>query len=130
MNQENKFRGKFLDTGEWVYGGFLTEYKDSSGDVHETIIDECGCMYEIVPNTGGLSSGLKDKNRTEIYEGDILLSYGVKYEVVYTCDAFIFIGRPINNLGRTELLWNLVAGYEPCKIIGNIHDNPELLKTE
>ncbi len=125
MNREIKFRGKRLDNGEWVCGSLvIDDYGNCQiiefADHHEQ-------WHDVDPATVGQYTKLKDENGKEIYDGDILLSYGVKYKVVYTCAA---MGIPINNLGRTEFLWSLVTGYEPCEIIGNIHDNPELLKTE
>lgn len=72
-----------------------------------------------------LSSGLKDKNQIEIYQGDFIqrLSWGHIYE-----DA---IGQVVFKDGAfTETYWGntLLAHSEVCFIIGNIHQSPELFR--
>lgn len=75
-------------------------------------------------------TGLKDKNGTEIYEGDVVEAWGSPYRVVWSeayagwAGAFAGIGPP-----HDDPLWHMFDGDEP-EIIGNIHENPELLKAE
>ena len=67
--------------------------------------------------------GQGDINNTEIYEGDILLTDEAnwKAKVIYNYDGFML--RGLNNKG-----FSCSPSYKNCEIIGNIHENKELLK--
>ena len=102
-----KFRGKDA-TGQkgWVYGDL----------VHG---------YEVVPDTVGQFTGLLDKNGKEIYEGDIIKCGGCKplLEVRVVSGVFSFLwGGDLDNKFSTGS-----PTHEWAEVVGNIHDNPELL---
>lgn len=106
MNRTIKFRGKSLNTNMWVYGDLLHKGK-------KTFIE-----YEVIPETVGQFTELTDKNGREIYEGDIMQIGTEKAVVIYSANGFY---QKIINDGPTYCNFNM---YE---VIGNIHDNPELI---
>ena len=141
------FRGKLkVDNGEhkkgdWVFGD-LVRIKD--GEKTSTMIYGFG---EVDPSTVGQDTGLTDKYGKKIFKGDIIKSdngrisaisvvlYG-KFEPKHFYDLIERYVRP----RPTEKLYGLFAksteGEEmllsECshliEVIGNIHDNPELLE--
>lgn len=133
MTREIKFRGKRIDTGEWVYGNLLQDsglcFIGKNIEVFkEAPFNEC----LVNPDTVGQYTGLKDRNGKEIYEGDILL-----HEERYNLGLFKdyikvewedagYIATVLNNESK-----GLVQPLEYCTdypVCGNIHDNPELLE--
>lgn len=68
-------------------------------------------------------TGLKDKNDVEIYESDIILYQGCKGEVYYCNDTCMFMAK----FKTTHSAWSFDSMDDEITIIGNIHENPELL---
>ena len=120
------FRGKRLDNGEWIYGSLFVGFKKCY------ICPEAIAMYnfdgalclggfiEVDPSTVGQYIGLKDKHGKRIIDGDIISFRAVRPHVVRFEDgAFILEDSAIP-----------IPFAIKSEIIGNVHDNPELLKDE
>ena len=129
MNRPIKFRAKGKYDGQWHYGGLI---QVSKGYSIATKIEDAFEMCAVDPETIGQFTGLYDKNGKEIYEGDIIL-YGdsIQYEVVFRHGAFgylIYGGEFISYAGNTNFTFNPLNRSKKHEVIGNIYDNPELLK--
>ena len=121
-----KFRGKDIETGKWIYGDLIQRigYMPSIIYAYEHNGKICYGECAVKRETVGQFTGLLDKNGKEIYEGDILqeIGSGKTVLVVYEAPQFCYAD---NSFGYKFL--NLPENYT---VIGNIHDNPELLKAE
>lgn len=130
--REILFRGKRTDNGEWVEGSYLKWYflpgmndwiVPLSGASSRLI--ECIEHHNVVPATLGQYTGLQDKNGNRIFEGDIVrgrdaLEKGLVVEgyIDHQYGSFCIVGDLM-----THFRW---LDYE-VEVIGNIHDNPELI---
>lgn len=133
-----KFRGLKVDSNELVYGSLVNNlwtysenHKWHKLPVCEIITDSEECSdYEemqaneqnvtVDPNTVGQFTGQKDVNGKEIYENDIVM-HGESIRIVeYRWSNFSLI-RP----SGTDTI--LLSFSPKCYVIGNIHQNPELL---
>lgn len=132
--REGEFRGRRLDNGEWIEGDLVRHYENQRrfilyGQMAYTYT-ECGIerlvserFHEVDPATVGQYTGLRDEDGKKIYEGDIVLisdthTVFVEYSEERAAFAFTCKNRPM-------CADFLEVYYE---VIGNIHDNPELLK--
>ena len=122
MNREILFRGKRVDSSEWFEGSYWL----SRSAVRETtyITDGYGNLFCVIPETVGQYTGLNDKNNVKIFEGDILKFRSGIYSVEWDNEHSKFLQRN-GQFSRELHIW--IAKSE---IVGNIHDNPELLKGE
>lgn len=132
--REILFRGKQIDTGALVEGAFcMKDCDDPFGELVDrpSIIKyeepHSGYWFRVDPETVGQFTGLTDKNGKKIFEGDIVEvnheAYpGVRGEVFFKNGSFM-----LKNVSDVLSLY----GFLPwCKVIGNIHDNPELLEED
>ena len=143
--REILFRGKRIDNGVWLYGS-LRQYKDGTCGICDRELEH---TYRVDPSTIGQYTGLTDKNGKKIFEGDILgltctaypqekelfsVRYG-PYEIAYEdeCESDCVVGWYTKGVGRSKSWgeYSLFADAEKAdlyyEVIGNIHDNPELI---
>ena len=127
--REILFRGKRIDNGEWVEGYFVNLWLMHYQKHQPIITDNNAVSYDVDPPTVGQYTGLTDKNGKKIFEGDIVAiergwNETVKYHVFFDPQICGFIGDSINYIGFTTFGDDGIN----MEVIGNIHDNPELLK--
>ena len=129
--REILFRGKRKYSDEWVEGDFYKVDcfcfiipRNSNGTYSRgknTLKNVYPCN-ECIPGTIGQYTGLTDKNGTKIFEGDI-----VKYPIGTFVVKFLS-GTFCCSLIEDDYLTDICSIHNACEVIGNIHDNPELLK--
>lgn len=138
--REILFRGKRVDNGEWVEGDLLRSRGKCYIHEHIDPFDYLGelsgfiKMYEVIPETVGQYTGLTDKNGKKIFEGDIVRNnkYGEDndtydyYSTIFSNGSFR--AQYLDNLKYTPKIYDIY--FEGYEVIGNIHDNPELLQED
>jgi hypothetical protein len=124
--REIEFRGQREDTGKWVYGGIHYYYGEVAGErAYIILVGIIPKFINVIPKTVGEYTGLKDSAGKMIFEGDIVKSEGENYIIEYIKALCAFEMKSINRDRRLKL-YNSVYSL----IIGNIHDNPELVSRE
>jgi uncharacterized phage protein (TIGR01671 family) len=144
--REIKFRGKRVDNGEWVYGAVLETSMSGVyiiGTKKRTRPSRTGIsigdivwQHEVMPETVGQFTGLHDKSGKEIYEGDIVTASWYDYdepnhdttgEVIFAEGWMAYTIWDEENKIMSEL--NGQGCYKwDIEVIGNIHENPDLLE--
>ena len=117
--REILFRGKRVDNGEWVFGYYV------SAAARDCILQSLGCLWnDVIPSTVGQYTGLTDKNGKKIFEGDIVTmpayAGGKHKAVVYFKNGKFAVDG--SNYSFKDI------APKRMEVIGNKHDNPELLK--
>lgn len=132
--REILFRGKRVNNGEWTEGDLIQSRdktyihpKANSFRVSETGLSKLIVLREVYPETVGEYTGLTDKKGKKIFEGDIIICDTSMYRhvtgiVKYSENASCYYIEVLNS--SNDYLFNC----ENILIIGNIHDNPELLE--
>lgn len=146
--REILFRGK-TEQDEWVYGSFIPDGFESVLGVQDYAIGYIktygqlnglklvkGVMVEVDRETVGQYTGLTDKNGNKIFEGDIVeekswLSWR-RYFIKFYDGAFCHtkLKNDAMPLCDSEFGYALDGECYELEVIGNIHDNPELLEVE
>ena len=131
-----KFRGNVKGKCDWVYGSLLV-YGDGEHNIHVPRKHNYKLdAWNVVPETVGQFTGLTDRNGKEIYEGDIITVNG-RYPRVVLWDKMSWSLMPTKFYQDKDFWvmnlqhpgpdwWEKFAGE--FEVIGNIHDNPELIK--
>ena len=126
--REPLYRGKRVDNNEWVYGWYAPLVCNDK-TIIPNIRDKNGSDWKVIPETVGQYTGLTDKNGKMIFEGDIVRYGDTIHEVVF---------EQRNGTAYFGLVYSMIEtlpfGYyqdlNQIEVIGNIHDNSELLKGE
>ena len=125
--REILFRGKRIDNGEWVYGDLVhSVYK-----LEDVCVGQYGNevgMHQVHEETVGQHTGT-DKNGKKIFEGDLCLC---NRNINSFVDNQVFLISFDTEYGQwvgSSRSSNIAADeFSLCEVIGNIHDNPELLE--
>ena len=147
MNNRYIFRGKRVDNGEWVTGyyAFLRKRRGVFGQVHSEldhdrhlIIGIDGHSHEVIPETVGQCTERKYANDKLLFEGDIVKwysDYDDMWGYSYTAEYYGVVVWNAN-----DYCWNIKTNdelipfndyeWDISMVVGNIHDNPELLEVE
>lgn len=124
MMRDIVFRGKAADSGEWKYGDLLrAEY---GGKTCCWIVAQGreNKSYSVDPATVGQYTGLTDKNGVRIFEGDIIRKPGRNRELW----EIRWIGKYSRFAAWRPGTVFAVFAFEMGEVVGNVHDNPELLQ--
>ncbi len=120
--REIKFRG--WDGTAWRYGDFVhaTHGRTLMWDLKQRL------HFNVDPDTVGQFTGMKDADGREIYEGDVLRGHAgaagvIESEVAFYAGAFRFSNNHLT-------LEYCLREIDDAKVIGNVHDNPDLLEKQ
>ena len=129
--REILFRGKRIDNGEWVEGNIFIPDKVAKREPPTEILIGTNIVrisYEVDPETVCQYTGLTDKNGKKIFEGDIMAftAYGFDYvgTVEFADGSFSVMCE------HTSPFLDQAVSKHGAYVIGNMHDNPELLGAE
>lgn len=129
-----KFRGKMKVRDKWIYGDIAHVQGEPCIQTDVSDENKHTIGWNVIPESIGQFTGIVDRNRIEIYEGDIIQTYDsagnqILHEVYYLESEARFatklIGYKNLNEGSLTQKWINELDFE---VIGNIFDNPELLK--
>lgn len=120
-----EFRGIREDSEEWIYGDLLHYNEQTLISSHSIENIEDNYDENVIPDTVGQYTGLKDKNGNKIFEGDIVKPFSEDNNA-----QIIFINGSFKVATKTKkgnyLIWNYYK--DQIEIIGNIHQDKHLLK--
>lgn len=157
MDREVLFRGKSVETNEWVYGSYILEKYSNTPYIcyfeYGTFINIK--QVEVIPETVGELTGMADKNGTKIFEGDIVKTQpfldrpdsakrkskqflGIVKHIIHTFKGNEFFPeQKYNSYWQVKIMedtgkynhysW---SRFWNCEVVGNKFDNPELIKEE
>lgn len=139
--REILFRGKRISNGEWVEGFYFQKqnpFREDGLPLTHAISDMPPFGYDVLPETVGQFTGLYDKNGKRIFEGDIVSQKRNGFETLYVT---IFTDKDVGSCGccypsfdGIGFVFESVKGTRanvfdlyPLEVVGNIHDNKEML---
>lgn len=124
------FRGKRTDNVEWIEGSLLgIDWCDKPSTYSIAPNTPVSVFYSVIPETVGQYTGLTDKNGVRIFEGDIV-RYDVNYhDMVISYDVENWGGWLYEDMDDNMQAYSIYEfNLKDIAVIGNIHDNPEILK--
>lgn len=136
--REIKFKGKRKDTDEWVYG-FLVNTKNKSFMICNVVegpikldsgedLEITNNLFEVIPESVGQFTGLRDDDNSELYVGDIIEHKAPGRGLPYTGEIFFNEGN--YQMNADPIKWSLPIHVGSVKIIGNISNNPKLMEDD
>ncbi|MDR2207143.1 MAG: YopX family protein [Flavobacteriaceae bacterium] len=147
MKRKIKFRGKRNNDNRWTYGGAVGNWNNCTFIIPDDSFSfSCNGsdidfdVDYVLPETVGQFTGLHDKNGKEIYEHDIVIlnepePYNyvdclIKYEnaTASFCLIALYDDCSIYELYKKGTVMSLYIPIEKIEVIGNIHENKDLLK--
>jgi len=142
--RKTQFRGQRATDKTWVFGDLLVRGID-----YDYVIRTCqensaaSQVVRIIPETMGEYSGVEDLNLTPIFEGDIVESRisenkldWKRWKVIFEdgCFAFESVTKSVKSRKKYRFKVNMLCSDEVrfygLVVVGNIFDNPELLKED
>lgn len=132
--REILFRGKRTDCGEWVKGYlYITHIGAHEIGSYDAEINIERFTFDVIPETVGQFTGLTDKNGVRIFEGDIVHCVSkldsADMVIIFECGQFRMILAEKYHEYQTNVGYYDINCFAK-EVIGNIHDNPELLGGE
>lgn len=143
--REILFRGRTTDCG-WKIGTFISTYLEKmlctdgeariipnlAGPPHCGIVTDFGEIYVVERETVGQFTGRYDKNGEKVYEGDVLSILGGEYRgvVMWSDHDQCYFISPNGDDHTTVGDFGDYGRADYYEVVGNVHDNPELLKKE
>lgn len=136
--REILFRGKAIG-GDWAYGYYVFTPKRTGAfgqtissadfDRHYILTMKFNIVKEVIPETVGQYTGLTDKNGKRIFEGDIVVQPVRETSKHSPCIVEFHKGKfQAHYVSKNRFFDRYYDVNSYTKVIGNIHDNPELLK--
>lgn len=122
--RSSEFRGKGLYKKKWLYGGLIVDGKGNAAIANLVILNNCNTAeVDLVdPDSVGEYTGMKDRNQRKVFEHDILKDGMGSIGIIIHTDGMFAV-----DFGEGIELQELTETLEVCEVIGNIHDNPDLI---
>lgn len=131
-------RGKRVDNNEWIEGYYVhyDDIIDNHNDDCDYIIEKHNggnfVFHEVVPETVGEFMGLTDRNGKKVFKGDIVdykgmpKTYMIDFHEDFLHCSLFYYDKELKNIYYSGIVHK--NDGKSIEVIGNIHDNPELLQ--
>ena len=162
MLENIAFRGQKIKTNNWIYSNSIIQEEDDVKFFHKIPGSNKSCYINIIPDTVGRYSNTVDKNKTKIFEGDLVKYISDCYDLICVSEVKFGKYKQDGSSGEyrgtycigfyVEVLYvirpewcedeetfefydflkqqNILEVASICDVIGNVFDNPELIKNK